>query len=117
MQFIPLIFSGFWIASSSMFLSGPQNMSIPNTLISPIEQVSDEILLASIPSADIPTYQSPSTILSATGRVVLDPRKYDKKIYRYGKKYDPITYAWEKWKDIDFILMIQEESLWDELIS
>lgn len=117
MQFIPLIFSGFWIASSSMFLSGPQNMSIPNTRISPIEQVSDQILLASVPSADIPAYQSPSTILSATGRVLLDPRKYDKKIYRYGKKYDPITYAWEQWKDIDFILMIQEESLWDELIS
>ncbi len=116
MPFIPLIFSGFWIASSSIFLGGSPNMSIPGTHI-PTEQRSDWSLLASIPSPDIPMYHSPSAILLATDTVTLDPKKYDKKIYRYGKKSDPVSYAWERWKDIDFILMIQEESLWDELIS
>ena len=116
MQFIPFIFSGFWIASSSIVLGGSPNMNIPSTHI-PTEQISDWSLLASIPSTDIPIYHSPSAVLLATDTVTLDIKKYDKKIYRYGEKSDPVSYAWERWKDIDFILMIQEESLWDELIS
>jgi hypothetical protein len=116
MQIIPLIFSGFWIMSSSILPNEIQNMRTGYTHI-PIERASDQAPLASVPSPDIPIYHSPYPILSATGKVILDTRKYDKKIYRYGKKSDPITYAWEQWKDIDFILMIQEESLWDELIS
>ena len=117
MQFITFVISGFWITSSSIFLGESPNMSIPSTHI-PIEQISDWSLLASIPSTDLPIYHSPSAVLLATDIVVLDdPKKYDKKIYRYGEKSDPVSYAWEQWKDIDFILMIQEESLWDELIS
>ncbi|MBC7504104.1 hypothetical protein H7169_03960 [Candidatus Gracilibacteria bacterium] len=68
-------------------------------------------------SVGIPRYVSPSPVLSADDSVTIDPRNYNKKIYRYGKKSDPVTYAWEKWKDIDFILMIQEESLWEELVT
>ena len=116
MQFIPLIFSGFWVASSSVLLGDIPIMPIPNPYILPAP-MSSVPPLASIPARDIPRYQSPVPILSATGRVTLDQRKYDKEIYRYGKKYEPVTYAWERWKDIDFILMIQEESLWNELIS
>ena len=66
---------------------------------------------------EIPRYVSPSPILSADDSVMIDPLDYNKKIYRYGEKYDPVTYAWESWKDIDFILMIQEESLWEELAT
>ena len=63
----------------------------------------------------IPIYTSPSPILPAFDIIKLDQKNTQKRIYRYWKEYEPITYAWEKWKDIDFILMIQEESLWDEI--
>lgn len=116
MQFITFVISGFWITSSTIFLGGAPNMSIPNTHI-PTVQISAWSPLASIPSTELPIYHSPSAVLLATDTVFLDPKKYDKKIYRYWEKSDPVTYAWEQWKDIDFILMIQEESLWDELIS
>ena len=133
MQIIPIIFSGFWIASSSLFLwewdSGilsyennsttqisdwsPFSRPIPIKYMSKIDLVNNY----QSRSLEVPRYVSPSPILSADDSVSIDPHDYDKKIYRYGKKYDPITYAWEKWKDIDFILMIQEESLWEELAT
>jgi hypothetical protein len=116
MQFISLIFSGFWIASSSVLLGETPIIHIADSHILQAP-LSSQPALASIPTLDIPTYRSPSPILSATDTITLDMSKYNKKIYQYGKKYEPVTYAWEKWKDIDFILMIQEESLWDELIS
>jgi hypothetical protein len=63
-----------------------------------------------------PVYISPSPKLPADHRVSFAEENYMKKIYRYGEDFEPVSYAWEKWKDIDFILMIQEESLWDENI-
>ena len=39
-----------------------------------------------------------------------------KSILRYRKDNEAVSYAWNEWKDLDFILMIQEESLWEEFI-
>ena len=63
----------------------------------------------------IPKYSSPSPILPAYDPVSIHAKNYKESIYRYGVDFEPVTYAWEKWKDIDFILMIQEESLWDDI--
>ncbi len=49
-------------------------------------------------------------------RISIPTETYKKKILRYMEEDPVITYAWEKWKDLDFILMIQEESLWQEFI-
>ncbi len=116
MQIIPLFFSGLWIASSSVGFGVPQYMSTPTAIVL-TEKHMRPYLLASTPSILAPIYTSPSPLLSATGTVTLTPKQYTQKIYRYAEQYAPVTYAWEQWKDIDFILMIQEESLWDEYIS
>lgn len=49
-------------------------------------------------------------------RISIPTENYKKKILRYMEEDEVIEYAWEKWKDLDFILMIQEESLWQEFI-
>lgn len=64
---------------------------------------------------ELPIYISPYPVLSSTGKVYIPPENYNKNIYRFWKIKIPIIYAWKKWKDLDFILMIQEESWWNEL--
>lgn len=64
---------------------------------------------------ELPIYISPYPVLSSTGKVYIPPENYNKNIYIHWKIKIPIIYAWKKWKDLDFILMIQEESWWNEL--
>ena len=49
-------------------------------------------------------------------RIDLSTENMKKKILRYEHEHEAVSYAWEQWKDLDFILMIQEESLWEEFI-
>ncbi len=133
MQFIPLIFSGFWIASSWLFVTEPMtqiasshNNSAKQSSYQSVFPSGINIFYSSsiipirnnsIPKyLEAPLYNSPTPILSSTDTVSLDAENYNKEIYRYWSKEEAVTYAWETWKDIDFILMIQEESLWNELI-
>ena len=49
-------------------------------------------------------------------RISVSTEDMKKSILRYKAEDEVISYAWNKWKDLDFILMIQEESLWEEFI-
>lgn len=63
---------------------------------------------------------------SLDGTVLLNDRRFNfwqpqpkvTKIYRNWKYIESINYAWNKWKDLDFIATIEQESKWDsEAIS
>ena len=51
-------------------------------------------------------------------RKLLEHRKWDfgqkKKILRDGKELEALTYAWEKYWDMDFIKTVEAESRWDQ---
>lgn len=51
-------------------------------------------------------------------RKLLEHRKWDfgqkKKILRDGQELEALTYAWNKYGDIDFIKTIEAESRWDQ---
>jgi hypothetical protein len=49
-------------------------------------------------------------------RISVSTEDMKKELLRYMEKNEVVSYAWEQWKDLDFILMIQEESLWEEFI-
>lgn len=64
----------------------------------------------------IHSVSAPILYSHANSRTPIPTEIYNKKIYRYGLEHEVISYAWDHWKDLDFILMVQEESLWEEFI-
>lgn len=67
---------------------------------------------------DGPLYRihEPSLFSDVNERIGVPTENLNKKILRYKVEHEAVTYAWDEWKDLDFILMIQEESLWEEFI-